>query len=184
MQWKKTNMAGLLELCELWSDREWARVSQRETSPLHVCDGNMGCAHRGVCVCVPVYACQPSRGETDVMQRLRNLFRDFFKQASVGFLALMHHSRVFDFSPPPPTPPSSTCYDWLQLWWHSMKRLRCCVFTSWQCRMSQYYFLWVLVFHLIVVCLMNLLFCAEYNIYLISHYQPHFHSVPFTFTLS
>lgn len=104
------------------------------------------------CVCVPVHACQPSRRETDVMQRLRNLFLDFFKQASVGFLTLMHHSRVFDLQSPPS---SSTSYNWLQLWWHSMKRLHCCcVFTSWQCRMSQYYFLWALVFHLIVVILL------------------------------
>lgn len=37
--------------------------------------------------------------------------------------------------------PPNTCYDWLQLWWHSMKLVRC-VFTSWQCRMSQLFPVW------------------------------------------
>lgn len=54
MRRKKPNMAGLLGLCELWSDREWARVSQRENLRLFVCDGNI--QYAAVCVCVPVYA--------------------------------------------------------------------------------------------------------------------------------
>lgn len=67
-------------------------------------------------VCSYLYKCARAFRQTGVMQCLRNLFLDFFKQASVGFLSLMHHSRLFDMQPP-----SSTCYDWLRLWWHSMK---------------------------------------------------------------
>lgn len=75
------------------SQRICVCMSVMRTSAVHI-------LYSAVCVCTYLY--MPSDRETDVMQRLRNLFPDFFKQASVDFLALMHHSGVFDLQPPHP----------------------------------------------------------------------------------
>lgn len=128
---KKKNMQKTWQVfwgSELRSDTEWANVSQREN--FRLCDGNIGRAHTVWCVCAYLYML--SDRETNVMQHLRNIFADFFKQVSVGFLAPF---KGIWFASPPTLAITDSSSDDTQ--WNV-----CAVFTSWQCGMSQLFPVW------------------------------------------
>lgn len=111
---KKKNMGNPVELCEPRSEVEWVGVNQGEN----------------LCLCMCVHTCICLEKE---WRMWCNICEMFFQTSSTSQRRL---SLIFNLNPPPPTPPPSLL--WLQLWWHSMKRLHCCsLFTSREWRMSE-----------------------------------------------
>lgn len=120
-EWRRTENkhgAWLLVQFDLWSEEKvWAWVSQREDLCMYSMDQS---------VCVYAYLYMPSD-----RQGWCNVCETFFQTSSNNpvwiFLALMHHSRVFDLYPAAfhthTHARCSTCFDWVMLWWHSLKRL-------------------------------------------------------------